>query len=303
MIPFSILDLSPVAMGSNPAQSLRNTLDLAQHAEQWGYHRYWLAEHHSMPGIASAATSVVICHVASGTSSIRVGAGGIMLPNHSPLVIAEQFGTLESLFPGRIDLGLGPRSGFRSADGAGLAAQSRLGPRALSPRRARVDGIFRAAHRGAAGHGHPRRRTQGAAVDPGFKPVRRTGRGRVGSALRLRVALRAGHDDAGLGSLPRAIPTVRTARSPLCDAGIQYLRCRVRCRSAPAGHLDATGVRESAQRPADAVAAAAAGVRGAAAAGRQGDAGRCAHLFRGGRARHGSARAAGLHRSAPGPTS
>src|SRR3984957_10719194 len=106
MIPFPILDLSPVAMGGSAAQSLRNTLDLAQHAEAWGYRRYWLAEHHSMPGIASAATSVVICHVASGTSTIRVGAGGIMLPNHSPLVIAEQFGTLESLFPGRIDLGV-----------------------------------------------------------------------------------------------------------------------------------------------------------------------------------------------------
>ena len=111
MIPFSVLDLSPVAMGSNAAQSLRNTLDLARHAEEWGYRRYWLAEHHSMPGIASAATSVVICHVASGTSTIRVGAGGIMLPNHSPLVIAEQFGTLESLFPGRIDLGLGRAPG------------------------------------------------------------------------------------------------------------------------------------------------------------------------------------------------
>jgi luciferase family oxidoreductase group 1 len=111
MIPFSVLDLSPVAMGSNAGQSLRNTLDLARHAEEWGYRRYWLAEHHSMPGIASAATSVVICHVASGTSSIRVGAGGIMLPNHSPLVVAEQFGTLESLFPGRIDLGLGRAPG------------------------------------------------------------------------------------------------------------------------------------------------------------------------------------------------
>src|SRR5476651_526153 len=111
MIPFSVLDLSPVAMGGSAAQSLRNTLDLAQHAEAWGYRRYWLAEHHSMPGIASAATSVVICHVASGTKTIRVGAGGIMLPNHSPLVIAEQFGTLESLFPGRIDLGLGRAPG------------------------------------------------------------------------------------------------------------------------------------------------------------------------------------------------
>ncbi len=108
---FSVLDLSPVALGGSAGQSLRNSLDLAQHAEGWGYRRYWLAEHHSMPGIASAATSVVICHVASGTKTIRVGAGGIMLPNHSPLVIAEQFGTLESLFPGRIDLGLGRAPG------------------------------------------------------------------------------------------------------------------------------------------------------------------------------------------------
>ena len=111
MIPFSVLDLSPITMGSDAGHSLRNSLDLAQHAERWGYRRYWLAEHHSMPGIASAATSVVIGHVAAGTSSIRVGAGGIMLPNHSPLVIAEQFGTLEALFPGRIDLGLGRAPG------------------------------------------------------------------------------------------------------------------------------------------------------------------------------------------------
>ncbi|GBL44939.1 luciferase-like monooxygenase, FMN-dependent [Sulfuriferula multivorans] len=101
MIPFSILDLSPITEGGNAAQSFRNTLDLARHAERWGYQRFWLAEHHGMPGIASAATAVLIGHVAGGTSTIRVGAGGIMLPNHSPLVIAEQFGTLESLSPGR----------------------------------------------------------------------------------------------------------------------------------------------------------------------------------------------------------
>lgn len=111
MIPFSVLDLSPVPTGGNAAQSLANSLDLARHAERWGYHRYWLAEHHSLPGIASAATSVVIGHIAAGTKRIRVGAGGIMLPNHSPLVIAEQFGTLECLFPGRIDLGLGRAPG------------------------------------------------------------------------------------------------------------------------------------------------------------------------------------------------
>ncbi len=111
MIPFSVLDLSPIVAGSDAAESFRHTLDLARHAERWGYRRFWLAEHHSMPGIASAATAVLIGHVAAGTSSIRVGAGGIMLPNHAPLVIAEQFGTLESLFPGRIDLGLGRAPG------------------------------------------------------------------------------------------------------------------------------------------------------------------------------------------------
>ena len=109
--PLSVLDLSPILEGGDASQAFRNTLDLARHAEQWGYRRYWLAEHHNMPGIASAATSVVIGHVAGGTSTIRVGAGGIMLPNHAPLVIAEQFGTLASLFPGRIDLGLGRAPG------------------------------------------------------------------------------------------------------------------------------------------------------------------------------------------------
>jgi luciferase family oxidoreductase group 1 len=111
MIALSVLDLAPIVEGGDAAQSFRNSRDLAQHTERWGYRRFWLAEHHSMPGIASAATAVLIAHVADGTSTIRVGAGGIMLPNHAPLVIAEQFGTLESLFPGRIDLGLGRAPG------------------------------------------------------------------------------------------------------------------------------------------------------------------------------------------------
>lgn len=120
MATLSVLDLSPIAVGSDAAQSLHNSLDLAQHAERWGYRRFWLAEHHSMPGIASAATAVVIGHVAAGTSTIRVGAGGIMLPNHSPLTVAEQFGTLESLFPGRIDLGLGRAPGSDQATARAL---------------------------------------------------------------------------------------------------------------------------------------------------------------------------------------
>ncbi|RKP55668.1 LLM class flavin-dependent oxidoreductase [Pararobbsia silviterrae] len=111
MIPFSVLDLSSIVEGASASDAFRHSVDLARHAERWGYTRYWLAEHHSMPGIASAATSVVIGHVAGATSTIRVGSGGIMLPNHAPLVIAEQFGTLASLYPGRIDLGLGRAPG------------------------------------------------------------------------------------------------------------------------------------------------------------------------------------------------
>jgi len=111
VVPFSVLDLSPVVKGSTPAQAFRNTLDLARHVERLGFNRYWMAEHHNMPGIASSATAVLIGHVAAGTSRIRVGSGGIMLPNHPPLIVAEQFGTLESLYPGRIDLGLGRAPG------------------------------------------------------------------------------------------------------------------------------------------------------------------------------------------------
>ncbi len=110
-IPLSVLDLAPISLGSTAGDALRNSLDLARHVERLGYVRHWVAEHHNMPGIASAATAVVVGHLAAGTSTIRVGAGGIMLPNHSPLVIAEQFGTLEALYPGRIDLGLGRAPG------------------------------------------------------------------------------------------------------------------------------------------------------------------------------------------------
>lgn len=110
-IAFSVLDLVPVAEGSTPAEALRNSLDLARHVEQFGYRRFWVAEHHNMINVASAATTVIIGYIAQGTNSIRVGSGGIMLPNHSPLIVSEQFGTLASLYPGRIDLGLGRAPG------------------------------------------------------------------------------------------------------------------------------------------------------------------------------------------------
>jgi luciferase family oxidoreductase group 1 len=111
MVPLSVLDLAPIVEGGTAAEAFRNSRDLAQHCERWGYRRYWVAEHHNMPGIASAATAVVIAAIGDATSTIRIGAGGIMLPNHAPLQVAEQFGTLESLFPGRIDLGLGRAPG------------------------------------------------------------------------------------------------------------------------------------------------------------------------------------------------
>ncbi|NML15745.1 LLM class flavin-dependent oxidoreductase [Azohydromonas caseinilytica] len=123
MVPLSVLDLAPIVEGGDAAQSFRNSVDLARHAERWGFNRYWLAEHHGMPGIASAATAVLIGHVAGATSAIRVGAGGVMLPNHSPLVIAEQFGTLETLYPGRIDLGLGRAPGSDPATARALRRQ------------------------------------------------------------------------------------------------------------------------------------------------------------------------------------
>ena len=127
MVPISILDLAPICLGSDTSVALQNTRDLAQHAERWGYPRFWLAEHHNMPGIASAATSVVIGHVAAGTKTIRVGAGGVMLPNHSPLVIAEQFGTLAALFPGRIELGLGRAPGTDGLTARALRRDSDAG--------------------------------------------------------------------------------------------------------------------------------------------------------------------------------
>ncbi|WP_106178427.1 LLM class flavin-dependent oxidoreductase [Prauserella shujinwangii] len=128
-VPLSVLDLAPVSSGSDAATALRNTVDLARHADRLGYHRYWLAEHHNMPGIASSATAVLIGHVATATERIRVGSGGVMLPNHAPLVVAEQFGTLEAFHPGRIDLGIGrapgtdPRTAHALRGSAGLGAE------------------------------------------------------------------------------------------------------------------------------------------------------------------------------------
>jgi luciferase family oxidoreductase group 1 len=128
MIPLSILDLAPIVEGGDAALAFRNALDLAQHGERWGYRRFWMAEHHSMPGVASAATAVALAHIGAGTSTIRIGAGGVMLPNHAPLVIAEQFGTLASLYPGRVDLGLGRAPGSDMAAARALRRSLAAGP-------------------------------------------------------------------------------------------------------------------------------------------------------------------------------
>jgi luciferase family oxidoreductase group 1 len=125
-IPYSVLDLATVIEGTTPADTFKTSLDLAQHVEKWGYHRYWLAEHHNMPSVASSATSIVIAHIAGGTNTIRVGSGGIMLPNHSPLIIAEQFGTLASLFPDRIDLGLGRAPGTDQLTAMAIRGEQRM---------------------------------------------------------------------------------------------------------------------------------------------------------------------------------
>lgn len=127
-IPLSVLDLAPIRTGSDASESFKESVELAQHTEKWGFHRYWLAEHHNMPGIASSATSVLIGHIAGNTKHIRVGAGGVMLPNHAPLVIAEQFGTLESLFPKRIDLGLGRAPGTDQYTAHALRRTLNTGP-------------------------------------------------------------------------------------------------------------------------------------------------------------------------------
>ncbi len=148
--PLSILDLSPIPAGSTAAAALRNSLDLARHAERLGYRRYWVAEHHNMPGIASAATAVVIGHLAAGTSTIRVGAGGIMLPNHAPLVVAEQFGTLESLHPGRIDLGLGRAPGTDMATTRALRRDPLAGADRFPDDVRELQGYFQAPQDGQA---------------------------------------------------------------------------------------------------------------------------------------------------------
>ena len=194
MVPFSVLDLSPITEGSDAGQALRNSLDLARHVEALGYRRYWMAEHHNLPGIASAATAVALAHVAAGTGRIRIGAGGIMLPNHAPLMIAEQFGTLAALHPGRVELGLGRAPGLGPGHRAGGTPRLARRRGELPAGSGRADGLFRPPSR-AKRSSRARRRAQGADLDPRLQHVRRAARGLSRPAVRLRLAFRAGDDE------------------------------------------------------------------------------------------------------------
>jgi hypothetical protein len=206
MTALSILELVRVTEDTDARGALDNARDLAVHAENWGYRRIWVAEHHNMPGIASAATSVVLGHIAAGTKNIRIGAGGIMLPNHAPYVIAEQFGTLARLFPGRIDLGLGRAPG---TDQLTLRALRRTPEAAENfPRAAGIPGSGRSkpAYPGSAGCGNG-----SAIVDTRIEQFRSDARGRVRPALCLRLAFRARTAHSVAANLPQPFQAFRTA--------------------------------------------------------------------------------------------
>ena len=256
MALLSVLDLSPVTEGSTVSQSLANTLDLARHAEALGYKRYWLAEHHNMPGIASAATAVVIGHVAAGTSTIRVGAGGIMLPNHSPLVIAEQFGTLAALYPGRIDLGLGRAPGTDMLTARALRRNLEAGADSFPQDVVELINYFAPAEPGPARARRARRGAGGAGLDPRL----RTYGAQLAAMLGLPYAFASHFAPAEMEHahrhLPRALPAVGTARQALRHARPQRLRRRHRRRGAAAVLSLQQAFVQFAHRPAGQAAAA-----------------------------------------------
>ena len=216
MIPLSVLDLSPITQGSTAAHSYRHTLDLAQHAERWGYHRYWLAEHHNMPGIGSAATSVLLAYVGAGTSTIRIGAGGVMLPNHAPLQVVEQFGTLESLFPGRIDLGLGCAPGTDPSAARALRRTLNSNPDEFPRDVLEVMAFFRAAQ-----PGQPVRAVPGAGLKvPLWILGSSTFGAQVAAALGLPFAF-ASHFAPAL--MTQAIEIYRSGFEPSAQLATPYL--------------------------------------------------------------------------------
>ena len=225
----SILDLAPIARGQTPSDSFAASVALAQRAEELGYHRVWYAEHHNMPSIASSATSVLIAHIGAQTSSIRLGAGGIMLPNHSPLVIAEQFGTLEAMYPGRIDLGLGRAPGSDQNTMYALRRDPRTAeafPRDVLELQAYLAGASRVPGRGR----HSRQGLERPAVHPGVIAVRRAAGRRVRAAVRVRVALRPRRPRPRDRGLPQRVQAVRAAGGAVRDRRRQRDRRRHRRR-------------------------------------------------------------------------
>ena len=229
MTAFSLLDLAPVPEGATVGDALRNTLDLARQAEAWGYRRFWLAEHHNMPGIASAATAVLIGQVAAATRTIRVGAGGIMLPNHAPLMVAEAFGTLATLFPDRIDLGLGRAPGTDMATARALRRHME-GADSFPHDVVELMGYLGDDADGRPRPRHPRHRHPRPGLDPRLVALRRPARRPPRAALRLRLALRARRPRARDRGLPHHLPPLGGAGGALPDARLQRLRRRHRRR-------------------------------------------------------------------------
>ncbi len=218
MAHYSILDLVPITLGSDAACALERSKQLAIKAESWGYHRYWVAEHHNMPGIASSATAVVIGHLASATQTIRVGSGGIMLPNHAPLVVAEQFGTLATLYPNRIDLGHWPRTWHRWRDHAGPASQSCRQCRGLSPRCDGASALPQTHSARTARERNARRRDRSADLDFGVEPIWRATRRCPRHAVCLCLTFCAQPADGCDSNLSRTIQALRNPQGALRHA-------------------------------------------------------------------------------------
>ena len=303
MTTLSVLDLAPITEGSNASQSLANTLELARHAERLGYHRYWLAEHHNMPGIASAATSVVIAHVAAGTSTIRVGAGGIMLPNHAPLVIAEQFGTLAALHPGRIDLGLGRAPGTDMLTARALRRNLEAGVDSFPQDVVELMGYFRPAEPGQKLRAVP---GEGQDVEIWILGSSTYG-AQLAAMLGLPYAFASHFAPAEMEPrdrhLPLALPALGAARRAPCHARPQRLRRRYGRGGATSLHLAAAGFRQSAHRPRRPVAAAGRELRRPARSDGQGDARAGAFIVGGRLARNGQSKASRPSSAAPARTS
>jgi hypothetical protein len=263
MIPLSVLDLSPITEGGDAGQALRNSLDLARHVEVLGYERFWMAEHHNLPGIASAATAVALAHVAAGTNTIRIGAGGIMLPNHAPLLIAEQFGTLAALHPGRVELGLGRAPGSDQVTARAVRRALLGGAENFPQDVVELMAYFRPAEPGQAVQAVP-----GAGLEVPIwilgSSLYGAGCSVSGPAVRLRLAFRAGDDDGGDGDLPGTVPSVRTIGFTQHHARDYRCRGGVRSGSAVSLLVIAAVDAEQQDRAARPSAAASRGFRGAA---------------------------------------